>query len=502
MVATTSAAEDAGRAPSGLGSAALNPTATPRPLSRADAETYREIFLLQEAGDWLAADALIPRIEDPLLLGHVELARFTAATTTPPSFDQLESWLRRYADHPGAARLRALAEQRFPTAAVDLPRPTGSGSLGGWLVEAQERTEPIRADDPERHWPAGFAAWRAGRIEVAARHFETLARAEHAHPAERGRAAFWAARANLKLGRAGRFVPLLEIAAKRPRDFYGHLARAVLGRSTTFFFDPGFARGDAFARLRQEPGGRRALALAQIERLDLAKEEIQELARGADQELVTALIMLADALDLPATQVRLANGLAVEGHYLHGALYPVPTWQPWTGFSVDRALLLAIARAESGFDPDAESHVGAQGLMQLMPQTAEGIARIAALQPPAEGDLHEPETNLAFGQAYVEHLLNMRGIGDNLIFVLASYNAGPGRALHWQRTLGAADDPLLFLESIPTTETRVYIKTVLANLWTYRARLAQGQPSLGDLARGHWPVYVGLDRFPVADARL
>lgn len=502
MVATTSAADEVWSPRDRFEPAALSQTVAPHPLSRADAETYREVFLLQEAGDWLAADDLIAQIQDPLLLGHVELERYMASTGQPPSLDQLEAWLRRHADHRGAGRIHALALERFPDADIDLPQPTGSGSLGGWLVEAQERSGRAGAGDPERHWTKGFTAWRAGRIEAAAGHFETLAHAEDAHPAERGRAAFWAARAHLKLRQPREVVPLLEIAAKRPRDFYGHLARAILGRSTAFFFDLDASKAEAMARLRREPGGRRALALAQIERFDLARDEIQELARGADQELVTALIMLADALDLPATQVRLANGLAVEGNYLHGALYPVPTWQPWTGFSVDRALLLAIARAESGFDPEAESHVGAQGLMQLMPTTAAGIARIAALNPPLDGELQDPETNLAFGQAYVEHLLNMRGIGDNLIFVLASYNAGPGRALHWQKRLGAGQDPLLFVESIPTTETRVYVKTVLANLWTYRARLGQGQPSLGDLAQGHWPTYTGLDRFPVADARL
>ncbi|HLT00551.1 MAG TPA: hypothetical protein VK001_00140, partial [Geminicoccaceae bacterium] len=75
-----------------------------------------------------------------------------------------------------------------------------------------------------------------------------------------------------------------------------------------------------------------------------------------------------------------------------------------------------------------------------------------------------------------------------------AYNAGPGRLQEWQAALRGADDPLLFLESIPLREPRVYVKKVLTNLWSYRARLGQAQPSLAALARGRWPTYRALDR--------
>lgn len=175
----------------------------------------------------------------------------------------------------------------------------------------------------------------------------------------------------------------------------------------------------------------------------------------------------------------------------------MPRWQPGTGLRLDRALILAIIRAESAFDPNAESHVGAKGLMQVMPATARMMARIAALDAPRGSALLEPETSMAFGQAYLEHLLQYRWIGDNLIYVASGYNAGPGRVLEWQRELGTDNDPLLFLESIPMTEPRVYVKKVLTNLWTYRARLGQPQPSLEALARNQWPTYHALDTKPL-----
>jgi soluble lytic murein transglycosylase len=254
--------------------------------------------------------------------------------------------------------------------------------------------------------------------------------------------------------------------------------------------------------LVQHPGARRAMALGQIGQQERAEDEIRKLAARATPELMDGLIALAGSLNLPAAQMRLAQSLgSAQGLVHHAALYPLPRWQPETGFRLDRALIFAVIRAESGFDPDATSHVGALGLMQVMPATARDIARFAALEPPASGALHEPETSISFGQAYLEHLLNRESIGDNLIYLAAAYNAGPSRVVRWEEALEAEDDPLLFLESIPLTETRIYVKKVLANLWTYRARLGQQSSSLQALARSDWPTYDTQDERPVLHAR-
>jgi soluble lytic murein transglycosylase len=206
------------------------------------------------------------------------------------------------------------------------------------------------------------------------------------------------------------------------------------------------------------------------------------------------LIGLAESLDLPAAQMRLAQSLgSSEGRLQFAALYPVPSWQPANGYTIDRALVYSIMRAESAFDPSAESQAGAQGLMQVMPETAQDIAARGALEPPQADDLFEPATSIQFGQAYLEYLLQWSPIGGNLIYMAAAYNAGPGRIAQWRAQLGIDDDPLLFLESIPMREPRVYVKKVLTNLWAYRARLGQPQPSLEALAHNRWPSYHALD---------
>ena len=346
---------------------------------------------------------------------------------------------------------------------------------------------------PEIHWIAGISAWHLAKIQLAGRHFSTLASAASTLPAERSRAAFWAARAYLVVFKPQLVHHFLRLAAAS-RDFYGLLARKALGEALAHDGEQ-IGREDSAAQiLLRLPGARRALALGQVGEIERAEQEVRKLAARASAELMVGLIALAERLDLPAAQMRLAQSLgAREGGYHFGALYPVPTWRPANGYSVDRALVFAIMRAESAFDPSAESHAGAQGLMQVMPATARYLAKRKDLAPPRQDDLLEPETSIRFGQAYLEHLLQFAPIGGNLIYVAAAYNAGPARVARWQEQIGIDDDPLLFLESIPMREPRVYVKKVLTNLWSYRARLGQPQPSLEALARNHWPIYRALD---------
>jgi soluble lytic murein transglycosylase len=348
--------------------------------------------------------------------------------------------------------------------------------------------------EPDLRWIAGLSAWRAGRIHLAAWNFAKLADADDASailPAERARAAFWAARAYLVQMRPSRAKHYLGLAASG-RDFYGLLARSILRRPLV----DGDAEvaADALQLAMDHPGARRAVALGQIGHYGEAEREIRKLAARAAPALMAGLVALAKSLDLPAAQMRLAQSLGrSDGRYDLSALFPVPSWQPIGGYTLDRALLFAFMRAESGFNPQAESHAGALGVMQVMPATAKFIAARNDLERPHEAALFEPETSIGFGQAYLEHLLQRPSIGDNLIYLAVAYNAGPGRVGLWRKTLAAEDDPLLFLESIPMREPRVYVKKVLTNYWTYRARFGQGRPSLDALARSRWPTYRALD---------
>ena len=158
-------------------------------------------------------------------------------------------------------------------------------------------------------------------------------------------------------------------------------------------------------------------------------------------------------------------------------------------------------RQESLFLPDVTSTAGALGLMQLMPATARDMAerkgvRLAPSRD--EGDaskaLADPALNLTLAQEYVRLLLKDQRIKGNLLLFALAYNGGPAAAQRWRELASSyRDDPLLFLESIPSPEARLFTKHVLTNYWIYRARLGQGTQDLDALAAGRWPTYIALD---------
>ena len=97
------------------------------------------------------------------------------------------------------------------------------------------------------------------------------------------------------------------------------------------------------------------------------------------------------------------------------------------------------------------------------------------------------------GQLYIAHLLRNDLVRGDLFRLAAAYNGGPGNLNKWQRKMDFKDDPLMFIESLPSRETRLFIERVLTNLWIYRLRLGQDAPSLDGIASGDWPLYQALD---------
>jgi soluble lytic murein transglycosylase-like protein len=132
---------------------------------------------------------------------------------------------------------------------------------------------------------------------------------------------------------------------------------------------------------------------------------------------------------------------------------------------IDMHLAISIMRAESVYDPDARSIVGAQGLMQIMPFTAIRIARLMGDQEFDLSRLHMPEVNMAYGIFYLRKLLDY--YDGNMALGIAAYNAGPANVDRWVAIYG--DLPVdEFVESIPFKETRRYVKSVLRNLNQYQ----------------------------------
>jgi soluble lytic murein transglycosylase len=349
--------------------------------------------------------------------------------------------------------------------------------------------------DPGTHWIAGLAAWRLGRWGPAAQHFTSLANSAGAAPEERAAGAFWAARAYMVARRPQLVQRFLRVAANASDGFYGLLARALAGQDMGFDWERPLARPALDPPLLLLPAVRRAIALAEIGETPLAQAELQRLAARVRPDMAVSLAALAETLQLPAAQLGAAERVnGVDGRRHTSALFPVPDWQPEGGFTVDRALVFALVRAESGFDPEAVSPKGAVGLMQIMPDTGATIAKDVGLRYAGLQTLKHPESNLGLGQAWIQKLRRNKLVGDSLIHLCLAYNGGLARLERWMKDLQRyGDDPLLFLESVPVAESRAYAKKVLANLWTYRERLGQATPSLQELAANVWPRFERID---------
>ncbi|MEK9724974.1 MAG: lytic transglycosylase domain-containing protein, partial [Rhodospirillaceae bacterium] len=315
-------------------------------------------------------------------------------------------------------------------------------------------------------------------------------------------AAFWAARANLVIRQPSRVAPFLEAAAARPRTFYGLLALHMLGRPMPFQWAPPRMDGASLSALTGRPRGKRAIALMQIDELGRAGRELRNLTRGADETLSRGVLSLAAQAGMAELAVRLDARLYPNGGGFDGAAYPIPGWTPAGGFHVDRALVYALIRQESRFDPKAKSWAGARGLMQLMPGTARFVARTHRIGGYDRGKLYQPETNLTLGQRYIEMLLADGKINGDLFLAMAAWNGGPCILNKWRRRTDDLGDPLFFIESLPSRETRNFIEHVLSNLWIYRHRLGQPQPSLAAIAAGEWPVYTPLGQNAVEEVAV
>lgn len=354
------------------------------------------------------------------------------------------------------------------------------------------------------NWTAGLAAWRMGAYSEAARRFEALASAPSISSWNAAAGAFWAARSNLLAGNPENYNPWMRKAASYPRTFYGILAMRAIGVNPSFLWTPPNLARQQFDLLAADKAGRRALALLTVGEIDGAEKELLALTLDADDDVIAAVLALAEDARLPNVSLRVANSVRDETAKdripgLDVALYPVPPWEPKGGFVVDRALLYAFIRQESGFNPHARSWAGATGLMQLMPATARAMARRYAA-PTDANKLYRPDVNMMLGQLYLRYLMESGSIGPNLFLVAAAYNSGPGNLQRWQSEVNYNDDPLLFIASIPVRETRLFIERVIANYWIYEMRLGQRTPTLDALASHRWPVYMSVDREESADS--
>jgi len=486
-------------------------------LSSEDAERYVAAFQDVERGDFIDAQVHTADIKDKSLVGYLSFRQLMHPTAHKAAFGELSDWLAKFRDLPVADRIFALAAKRKPADASDPPQPTllmaadAAKSAGPVLSDqAQKARDAYFAGDLQRaldlapaagqRFVAGLAAYRLKAFDQAEAHFAAVARDDSQDAWSRAAGAFWAARAAQRLGEADHAKSFMRAAAQTPDSFYGMIAARKLRLALAEPAAPPSIDSliqaayrlpppEVTAFMRENDRAHRAAALAQIGRLQECGEELRAglaLARTDDERAHWA--KLADTLGITSEEPAAGAVRRIKA----SLDFPTPALTPRAGFTLDKALVYAIVRTESGFNPDVVSPKGAIGLMQLLPESAARVAgddRLKADTSP----LFDPSFNLRVGQDYLTWLMQM-GMGYDLLKVVAAYNGGPGMVIKTAQAIGAdAQDDLLLIESIPAFETRAYVQKVMAGYWTYRQLFGQDTRSLDALAAGAREVDARLD---------
>ncbi len=315
---------------------------------------------------------------------------------------------------------------------------------------------------------AALTAFRAGVPRQAAAELDLL----RVGGPEAAAASYWAGRAWLAAGDTTTAKARWHSALSSGDEYYTLLAAQSLGL-------PGWTAPTGQRSTSALPG--LAAALSRVDLLiDLgmpveAGQEydwINTEARRSTRLLVGAARTL-DSAGRPHRAVRFAIRAQGQGagadNLLARLLYPLPHAETVVAEAgrnaIDPLLVASIIRQESAFDPDATSRAGARGLMQVMPAVGVAEARTIPIEDFDPVLLYQPEVNLLLGTRQLAETLRKYRTMEQ---ALAAYNAGGSRVTRWLQTPGVADDGTLFVERIPLTETRDYVRRIVVALARYR----------------------------------
>ncbi len=262
------------------------------------------------------------------------------------------------------------------------------------------------------------------------------------------------------------------------RGFYEQLALEELGQRVSLPAKPAPLSAEEREAARANPGLQRALyAIAIGLRVDGVREwnytvNLHRPGGLPERELLAAAQLACERAVWDRcinTSERTRGEMDIEQRF------PTPfrelVLKRTREIGLDPAYVYGLIRQESRFIMDARSHVGASGLMQIMPATARETARHIGLAGFTPDQINHRETNITIGTAYLKRALD--DFGGSMALAAAAYNAGPGRPRTWRN--GPVLDAAIWAENVPFNETRDYVKKVLSNATVYAAVLS-GQP--------------------------
>jgi soluble lytic murein transglycosylase len=455
-------------------------------LARESAAAARVLPCLDQAHQGAAAARLAYAADRP----EADSPGLAAAAPADPGLTlERARWLRRRDQDQEAAAAFAAGERLVPV-------PPPETARAAWVERQILARKLLRLGDPraayavsanhgirapgearqDAEFLAGFIALRFLRDAASAeRHFARLGE-DSRSVITRARSLYWQGRAATAQGAGGRAAERYRAAAELPLAFYGQLAALTLGEDGAALSariarapapQPSAAQAQEFAA--REPA-RVALALAEIGESRRARPfllRLEDLAAEPAEKILAA--RLAQRIGRPDHAVWVVRRAGASGLMALAEGWPTPYPAPPDG--PEPALIHAVTRQESNFDPEAVSPANARGLMQLLPATAASVAKRLGLRHQVGMLTSDTAHNMRLGAAYLDQLLAR--FGGTLPYAIAGYNAGPNRVEEW---LGTYGDPrsggvamLDWMEQIPFAETRNYVQRVIENMAIYRA---------------------------------
>ena len=321
-----------------------------------------------------------------------------------------------------------------------------------------EKADGTLLTDIQAAWKTR-AALRAGDWPAVRATIEAMSVTERRDAAWR----YWLARAEAATGNEPAAAKLRDALA-RENNFYGLMAAEEAGLAPAPSWKGWKPAPADLEAIGKRPAITRALLLY---RLDMKTEGLREWQSAIrdmnDSQLLTAAELARDA-NVPDRAINTAERTTMRHDF--SQRFPTPYRDDLNTYAkaqgLDTAWIYGLIRQESRFMADAKSRVGAAGLMQLMPATAKWAAKQIGMTAYSPKRVADVPVNLALGSFYLKHVLDDLG---HPVLATAAYNAGPGRARRWRAD--TALEGAIYAESIPFSETRDYVKKVMANAWFY-----------------------------------